>query len=211
MTASERTPRPEAAADARAAELVAVLRRARDGDLVAFNQLVVEHQGIVFNLCYRLLGVRAAAEDAAQEAFVSAWRNLGSLRGDAFRPWLLRIAANACKDELRKRRRRPSASLDVALEEGMPEPADTGPAPEPSVLQGELKQRVEAALGQLGSDQRLAIVLCDIEGLDYVEIAAAMGTSLGTVKSRIARGRARLRELLLSEPELLPSRYRPKV
>jgi RNA polymerase sigma-70 factor (ECF subfamily) len=187
------------------------LARARRGDLDAFNALVLEHQSLVYNLCFRLLGQRAAAEDAAQEAFVSAWRNLGGLRGEAFRPWLLRIAANICKDELRRRGRRPATSLDVALEEGMPEPADPGVAPELSALQGELRSQVEAALQELPAEQRTALVLCDIQDLDYVEIASTMRTSLGTVKSRIARGRARLREVLLREPELLPGRFRPKV
>ncbi|HWC31022.1 MAG TPA: sigma-70 family RNA polymerase sigma factor, partial [Dehalococcoidia bacterium] len=118
------------------------LRRARLGDLDAFNNLVLEYQGLVFNLCYRMLGQRQAAEDAAQEAFVSAWRSISGLREDSFRSWLLRIAANVCKDELRRRVRRPSHSLDNALEEGMPEPPDAGPAPEPVALQGELRDRI---------------------------------------------------------------------
>ena len=172
------------------------LQRARQGDLAALNELVLEHQGLVFNLCYRLLGHRQAAEDACQEAFISAWRSLTGLRGDLFRPWLLRIAANTCHDELRRRGRRPSASLDVALEEGMPDPPDTNPSPEASVLTGEMRRRLEGALQTLPEEQRLAVVLCDVEGLDYAEIAVAMKSSLGTVKSRIARGRARLREVL---------------
>jgi RNA polymerase sigma-70 factor (ECF subfamily) len=186
-----------------------LLDRARRGDLNAFNSLVSEYEGVVFNLCLRLLGQRAAAEDAAQEAFISAWRNLAGLRGE-FRPWLLRIAANLCKDELRRRGRRPSASLDVALEAGMPEPPDTEPLPETSLMTGELRDQVQRALLELPEEQRTALVLCDIEGLDYAEIAAVMKTSLGTVKSRIARGRARLRQVLLREPELLPSRFRPE-
>jgi RNA polymerase sigma-70 factor (ECF subfamily) len=158
-----------------------------------------------------MLGQRAAAEDTAQDAFVSAWRSIGSLRGESFRPWMLRIAANACRDELRRRSRRPSASLDLALEEGMPDPTDPGPPPEHGALQAELRERIEGTLQQLNADQRLAVVLCDIEGLDYSEIATVMKCSLGTVKSRIARARARLRELLLSEPEHLPAQFRPKV
>src|SRR5688572_6815108 len=177
------------------------LRRARNGDLPAFNDLVLEHQGLVFNLCLRQLGQRQAAEDAAQEAFISAWRSVGNLRG-AFRPWLLRIAANACTDELRRRGRRPSSSLDVALEAGVPEPPDEGPLPETTALQGELRREVEAALQTLPDEQRLAVILSDLNGLDYNEIAAVMKTSLGTVKSRIARGRARLREVLRPNGEL---------
>jgi RNA polymerase sigma-70 factor (ECF subfamily) len=186
-----------------------LLRRARQGDLAAFNELVDEYERLVFSVCLRLLGQRQAAEDATQEAFISAWRGIGGLRG-AFRPWLLRIASNACTDELRRRGRRPAASLETALEEGMPEPPVRTPSPEESALDSELRQRINGALQDLPADQRLALVLCDVEGLDYAEIAGVMRCSLGTVKSRISRGRARLRQLLLTEPELLPGRYRPQ-
>ena len=183
-------------------------RLAREGDLSAFNELVVEHQSLVYNVCYRMLGQAQAAEDAAQDAFVSAWRNIGTLRGEAFRPWVLRIAANLCRDELRRRVRRPSSSLDVALEAGVPEPPDDDPLPEDAAINAELRAGLDAALAGLPEDQRTAIVLCDVDGLDYAEIAAVMRTSLGTVKSRIARGRLRLREALLRQPELLPGRFR---
>lgn len=186
------------------------LRRARTGDLAAFNELVLEHQVLVFNLCLRQLGQRQAAEDAAQETFISAWKNLGGLRGP-FRPWLLRIAANACTDELRRRVRRPSSSLDVALEAGVPEPPDEEPLPETTTLQGELRREVEAALQTLPDEQRLAVVLSDLQGLDYAEIAEVMKTSLGTVKSRIARGRARLREVLRANAELLAAQSRQRM
>ena len=183
--------------------------RARQGDLAAYNELVIEYQSQVYNLCYRLLGQAQAAEDATQEAFVSAWRNITTLRGESFRPWLLRIAANLCRDELRRRGRRPTSSLDSALEAGVPEPPDREPLPEASALNSELRQRLQKALGQLPEEQRLAVVLCDVEGLDYSEIATVMKTSLGTVKSRIARGRLRLRSLLSQEPELMPGAVRP--
>jgi len=187
-----------------------LLDRARRGDLSAFNALVEEHQSIVFNVCLRMLGNRAAAEDAAQDAFVSAWRHLGSMRGELFRPWLLRIASNACTDELRRRSRRPAASLEVSMEEGMPDPADGEPLPEASVLSAELRGGIEAALRQLPEDQRLAVVLCDVQGLEYEEIAQVTRSNVGTVKSRLSRGRARLREILLSKPELLPGQFRPR-
>jgi RNA polymerase sigma-70 factor (ECF subfamily) len=185
-----------------------LLDRARRGDLAAFNSLVEEHQGIVYNVCLRMLGSPAAAEDAAQDAFISAWRNLASLRGDQFRAWLLRIAANACRDELRRRSRRPAASLETALEEGMPDPADPDPSPEASVLSSELRGGIQAALLELPDDQRLAVILCDLQGLEYDEIARATGANIGTVKSRLSRGRARLRALLLAKPELLPDHFR---
>ena len=186
------------------------LNRARRGEIAAFNSLVAEYEGLVYNLCYRMLGSRQAAEDAAQEAFLAAWRAIGSMRGETFRPWLMRIAANACRDELRRRGRRPGGSLDAALEEGLPEPPDRDPSPENALLAGEQRQGIERALRTLPEEQRLALLLCDVEGFDYAEIAMVMKTSIGTVKSRIARGRAHLREALLREPELLPSRFRPK-
>lgn len=187
-----------------------MLERARGGDLAAFNALVAEHQAIVFNLCLRMLGNRAAAEDATQDAFVSAWRNLSSLRGEQFRPWLLRISSNACLDELRRRSRRPAASLETALEQGLAHPADPAPSPESAVLSVELRAGIESALLQLPQDQRLAVVLCDVQGLEYEEIARVMRSSVGTVKSRLSRGRARLRQALLSRPELLPAQFRPR-
>ncbi len=184
--------------------------RAKAGDLNAFNELVVEHQTLVYNLCYRMLGQTQLAEDTTQDAFVSAWRNIETFRGETFRPWLLRIAANLCRDELRRRGRRPSSSLDSVLEAGVPEPPDDDPSPDDSALTSELRGRLQEALLQLPEDQRTAIVLCDVEGLDYNEIATVMKTSLGTVKSRIARARLKMRELMQREPELLPGRYRPE-
>jgi RNA polymerase sigma-70 factor (ECF subfamily) len=184
------------------------IQRAQSGDISAFNELVIEFQSLVYNLCLRMLGQQQAAEDAAQEAFINAWRSIGSFRGDSFRSWLLRIAANLCRDELRRRGRRPSSSLDTALEAGMPDPPDDDPLPEESALNAELRSSLDAALAQLPEEQRTAIILCDIEGLDYAEIAVAMKTSLGTVKSRIARARMRMREVMLRQPELLPTRFR---
>jgi len=185
------------------------LRLARAGDLTAFNELVRAHQGLVYGLCLRMLGQRAAAEDATQVTFLTAWQNVARLRGDRFRPWVLRIAASVCMDEFRRRGRRPVASLDASLEAGMPDPPDPSPSPESASLGSELRGRIEAALLALPAEQRLAVVLCDVQGLDYQEAARAMRTSLGTVKSRLSRARARLREVLLREPELLPGRLRP--
>jgi RNA polymerase sigma factor (sigma-70 family) len=186
------------------------LDRARRGDLAAFNELVLQYQGLVFNVCLRMLGDWGAAEDAAQEAFVSAWRNLKSLRGEQFRSWLLRIASNVCLDELRRRGRKRADSLETALSGGVPHPQDPDPLPESAALSAELRAGIEAGLMQLPEDQRLALVLCDIEGLAYEEIARVTGTNVGTVKSRLSRGRARLRALLLARPELLPAQFRPE-
>jgi RNA polymerase sigma-70 factor, ECF subfamily len=185
--------------------------RARQGDLDAFNALVLDYQRLVYNLCYQLLGQAQAAEDATQETFVNAWRSISGFRGESFRPWLLRIAANLCRDELRRRARRPASSLDLALEGGMPEPEGNSVSPETSAINTDLRFRLETALRQLPDEQRLAIVLCDVEGLDYSEIAQVMKTSLGTVKSRIARGRQRMRQLMAVEAELVPARFRQEV
>lgn len=181
----------------------ALVDAARRGDLEAFNALVELHQRMLFNLCARMLGDRAAAEDATQDAFISAFRNLGSLRGSRFRPWLLRIGANACTDELRRRRRRPQRSLDATDEEGerLLDPPDAAAGPETQAMRGAERRAIARALQALPADQRLAVVLCDVQGSAYDEIAEVMGTSIGTVKSRIARGRERLRRELAEDRE----------
>lgn len=174
------------------------LRRARDGDLDAFNRLVDLHQRAVYNLCFRMLGSSAAGEDATQDAFFSAYRNIHRFKGGTFRPWLMRIASNGCVDELRRRGRRPAVSLDAPIP-GSDDPidvADTTAGPETEALRSEQHDAVQAALLRLPPDQRMAVVLCDMQGFAYEEIAEAMRTSVGTVKSRIARGREKLRREL---------------
>lgn len=172
-----------------------LVRRARAGELPAFNQLVELHQRSVYNLCLRMIGSAPAAEDSAQEAFISAWRGLGSFKGGSFRAWLMRIAANASTDELRRRGRRPAMSLD-APPPGSEEPIDVPDAaegPEVHALRREHQAVIQRALLTLPSDQRLAVIMCDVQGFSYEEISAAMRVSIGTVKSRISRGREKLR------------------
>jgi len=195
-------PSAESSSHARAQE-ADLLRGARSGDLDAFNALVELHERLVYNLCLRMLGNRAHAEDAAQETFISAFRHIRSCQGDRFRPWLLRIASNACTDELRRRGRRPAVSLDAPtpLDEAPAEPPDRGEGPEAAALRAEQRREIAAALLRLPRDQRLAVVLCDVHGLAYDEIAAATGASLGTVKSRIARGREKLRQELAAREQ----------
>ena len=180
--------------------------RSRQGDLEAFNCLVIAYQDRVYNLCLRMLGSPQAAEDAAQETFLSAYRSVGRMRGPSVRSWLLRIAANASIDELRRRRRQPQLSLEAPApgsDSGRPlEVADSAEGPERLALHGELREALQVELLRLPPDQRLAVILCDLEGLSYEEIAASMGRSIGTVKSRISRGRSRLREALREQPEL---------
>jgi RNA polymerase sigma-70 factor, ECF subfamily len=199
-------PLPEEAPDE---EQLVVL--SRDGDTAAFNVLVERYQTAIYNLCLRMLGAQQPAEDAAQEAFISAFRHLDSFRGGSFRSWLFRIASNACYDELRRRKNRRTVSLDEPGDrddERRIDPPSDAPAMEEYAAQTELRSTIEEALTQLPNDQRLALVLCDVQGMDYAEIAVVMSCSLGTVKSRINRARTRMRALLQQHGELLPQRFR---
>lgn len=196
--------------DAVSPDEAALVARSREGELSAFNALVEIYQAQVYNLCLRMLASAEAAEDAAQETFLSAYRNIGRYRGPVFRAWLLRIAVNACTDELRRRRRRPQISLDAVSPEGSAalELPDTSDLPEERALRSETLRNLQAALMRLPIDQRAAVVLCDVQGLSYEEISASLGVSLGTVKSRISRGRNRLRRLLTPRGELLAAPHR---
>jgi RNA polymerase sigma-70 factor, ECF subfamily len=195
-----------------------LIARSKQGDLAAFNALVEQYQRTLYNLCLRMLGSSEAAEDAAQDAFIAAFRAIDRFRGGVeasgrslgFRSWLFRIGVNACYDELRRRRSRPALSLDEPRGEGgrPPDIADRGPILDEVVQTAELGSLIQDGLSSLPSEQRLAVVLCDVQGMDYAEIAQVMGTSLGTVKSRINRARSRLRAFLLSRGELLPARFR---
>jgi RNA polymerase sigma-70 factor (ECF subfamily) len=186
-----------------------LIGRSQGGDLNAFNGLVLRYQALVYNLCLRLLVDRQAAEDATQEAFLSAHRAIGTFRGGSFRAWLLRIAANGCYDQLRRRKARPALSLNALGPANSPlDVPSSAETPDERAQRQELAAYLLEALAKLPFDQRLAILLCDVHGLPYEEIAQAIHASLGTVKSRIARGRARLRHLLLQQRELLPDPFR---
>ena len=176
----------------------------------AFGRIVERHSDLVYNVAFRMLHNAEDAMDAAQEAFISAYRSLDRFRGGSFRAWLFRIAANACYDELRRRKARPATSLDRAgNEDERPiEPPDAAPSMEERAANTELHRALEDALAQLPREQRLAVVLCVVQGFDYAEIAQTMGVSLGTVKSRLSRARSRLRVILLAQRELLPDSIR---
>lgn len=192
---------------------LALIRSAQKGDLDSFNRLVLAYQELVYNQAYRVMGEYSAAEDATQEAFISAYRNLRSYRGGSFRAWLLRIVTNACYDELRRRKRRPSTPLEPldADNEVIESPywmVDTGASPEEVSEQVELNQAIQHCLQGLPEDFRLAVILVDMQGFDYQEAAEAMGKPVGTVKSRLSRARMRLRECLQGYWELLPAKFR---
>lgn len=189
-----------------------LIEASRQGDGESFNQLVRLYEGRVYNLCYRMLGDPDVAADATQETLLSAFRNLPRFRGGSFRSWLLRIATNTCYDVLRVRKRRPTISLDSALaaDEASTtwmEPPDPGESPDDLVLRRELGVALQHGLNHLPEDQRITVILSDVQGMPYDEIAQITGANLGTVKSRLSRGRARLRDILRAG-ELLPARYR---
>lgn len=187
-----------------------LIEAASRGDLSAFNQLVLSYQSMAYNLAFRILGTGDSAQDATQEAFIKAYRNLGQYRGGSFKAWLLRIVTNSCYDYLRQVQRRPASSLDDLSSD----PEYTGQlidpleAPSDYALRQELSALIQQGIATLPIEQRTVLVLSDIEGLSYEEVAQAMGSSLGTVKSRLSRARAKLRDFLLERQELLPSRYR---
>jgi RNA polymerase sigma-70 factor (ECF subfamily) len=181
----------------------ALVETALAGDLDAFNRLVELHQDYLFGVAVRVVGDREAAADAVQEAFLSAYRNLSRFRGDSFRSWLTRIALNAATDVLRSRKRRPADPYPEWEDDSWQPPTDESEGPEHTAIVRSRSRVLAAALAQITEDQRAAIVLYDVEGYDYHEIADMTGVSLGTVKSRIHRGRLALRDLLAGQMEHL--------
>jgi RNA polymerase sigma factor (sigma-70 family) len=179
-----------------------LVERARSGDLDAFNDLVECYQDLLFSLVVRMVPDRDQAADAVQEAFFSAYRNIDRFRGGSFRSWVSRIAINAAMDIQRLRKRRPVEPYPELDDESWQPPAPASADPVTSSLEAERHRALNAALAQVTDDQRAAIVLFDIQGYDYAEIAAMTGVSLGTVKSRIHRGRLALRALLLDRMDL---------
>jgi RNA polymerase sigma-70 factor (ECF subfamily) len=179
----------------------------------AFNSLIATYQRQMFNVCYRTLGNTEDAADATQDALLSAFRALRSFNGPSagLRGWLLRIAVNTCYDQLRRRQRRPVESLDAVATTDDHELsaaerlADPAPGPEERSLSAETARAIQRAIEQLPPDQRMTVILCDVQGLSYDETAQVMSIELGTVKSRLSRARSQLRASL-SEKGELPAR-----
>jgi RNA polymerase sigma-70 factor (ECF subfamily) len=187
----------------------ALIAAAQGGDREAFNQLVVHYQSLAYNVAYRVLGDADAAADATQDAFLSAYRAISRFRGGSFRSWVMRIVTNACYDQLRVKKRRPTTSIDDREDPDREEwNVDPGERPESFVTRQELSQAIQRALETLPNEQRATIILADIQGMSYDEIAETMSTSLGTVKSRLSRARRKMRDYLIENVELLPARYR---
>ena len=179
-----------------------LVENARAGDLGAFNDLVVCYQDQLFALIVRMVPDRDQASDCVQEAFFSAYRNMMGFRGGSVRSWLNRIAINAAMDIQRARKRRPSQPYPELEDESWQPPAGEDADPVTTALTTERHRAINEALATITDDQRAAIVLFDVEGFDYAEIAEMTGVSLGTVKSRIHRGRLALRDRLADRMEL---------
>lgn len=189
----------------------ALIRAAKGGDHDAFNQLVLAYQDQVYALAYRLLGNGESAADATQETFLSAFQYLHRFHKGSLRAWLLRITTNQCYDMLRRRQSHPTASLDAVFTQ--PESPDvyrrrTTNNPETYAERRELITEIQRGLQTLSPGQRVAVVLCDVEGFSYREAAKVADISLGTLKSRLSRGRGRLREYFFDHWELLPASLR---
>ena len=190
--------------------------RDRAGRSSCFNCIIETYQTQAYNLARRMLDDWALGEDAVQESLIPAYRAFHNYRGDNLKAWLMRIVANTCRDMLRARRSRPTTPLDplpVDAEgpDRTPSAADLPSgeeSPEAHAERGELNRAIQRGLNSLQEEQRLAVVLVDVQGLSYEEAALAMNCSLGTIKSRVSRGRSGLRDYLQGIGELLPSRFR---
>jgi RNA polymerase sigma-70 factor (ECF subfamily) len=193
----------------------ALIQDARSGDLDSYNRLVLAYQDMAYNLAFRMLGDSASADDATQEAFISAWHHIDSYRGGSFKAWIYRIVTNSCYDELRKRQRHPEVPIEPVNDddeemESAYWMADTDPTPEETVEQKDLNVAIQNCLNQLPDEFRSVVLLVDIEGMDYEEVSKIAVVPLGTIKSRLARGRLKLRFCLRTFRELLPSALRLK-
>jgi RNA polymerase sigma-70 factor, ECF subfamily len=192
-----------------------LISSSQHGDLDAFNRLVLAYQDLAYNLALRMLNDESSAEDAAQTAFISAYRHIKEFRGGSFKAWVLRMVTNSCYDELRRKQRHPSQPLEPPDPDG---DADVeSPAwmadkhardPQDSIEQQELEHALAHCLEKLPEDFRAVVVMADLEGLDYKEVSNAVRIPLGTIKSRLARARLKLRDCLQGFGELLPEKFR---
>ncbi|MBN1537895.1 MAG: RNA polymerase sigma factor [Anaerolineales bacterium] len=191
----------------------ALITAAKQGDLDSFNRLVLVYQDMVYGHACRMMGDAHEADDATQEAFISAFRHIHQYRGGSFRGWLLRIVTNACYDELRRKKRRSTLPLEPVTDDDesndeMPWMVDQGERPEDAVQRKELGNAIQHCLDKLSPDFRVVVILVDIQGLDYQEASFTINKPIGTIKSRLARARLSMRNCLQSFRELLPSSFR---
>jgi len=180
-------------------EIQLLIERARAGDTRAFEDLARREERALYRHALRIVGTTADAEDVVQDALFSAWRSIASFQGVSFRAWLFRIATNRALDRLRSRKRRPELPLDPPDDDDVTWAEPVAPGPDLSQLAGdrEALAAVESALGVLPTEQRTALLLRDVEGFAYEEIAVITSVEIGTVKSRIHRGRLAVRNALI--------------
>ncbi len=193
----------------RSSDETELVRRCQGGDLSAFDELMVRYEKKVYSLCYRMSRDPDDAADLAQEAFIKAYRALPSFHGrSSFSTWLFRIVTNTCLDERRRKASRPAlVSLDRPVDTGegemTPEVAGDTPDPLACAEKAEEQAEIRALLNLLPAEQRLVLVMRDLEGYSYEEMASVLGMKMGTVKSRLNRARAGLRDIYLKKEEHL--------
>lgn len=186
-----------------------LITAAKQGEVSAFNRLVLHYQDAVYNYTLRMLVDPAAADDATQQTFISAYKAIKRFKTGYFKAWLFRIAHNKCLDMIRKYGRRPTVSIDEEPDKGAPLVLrDEGETPDESAERAAITKALQGCINGLGDGQRATVILCDVDGYDYSEIATILDISLGTVKSRISRARRKLQECLRNYEELLPDKYR---
>lgn len=179
-----------------------LIERAIRGDACAFNELMSAHERRMYAVAMRMFGNREDAEDCLQDAMIRIYRAISGFKfQSSFATWVYRVTMNTCLDELRKRKNRQSTSLDGLLDAGWM-PTDAQDTPEQHALRAEVRSSIYAFIRELPEDMRAAVVLRDVHGMSYEDIATALDTNVGTVKSRISRGREKLREKIMARSEL---------
>lgn len=178
-----------------------LIERAKQGDLSSFNELVLTYQDVVYRQAFWILHDEKAAEDATQEAFLRAYLNLKLFHGGPFRPWILKITTNYCLDQLRHEKIRPTTPIEQYNEEGeeIESPAyliDSGVSIEELVERSDQEKAILDCINRLPSEYRVAIIMVDLQGLDYSEASNTLGVPLGTFKSRLSRARCQVRDML---------------
>jgi RNA polymerase sigma-70 factor (ECF subfamily) len=189
-----------------------LIEGAQCGDMDFFNQLVLKYQDMMYRISLRILNDESSADDATQNAMIQAFRNIRSFRGGSFRSWLARVTVNASYDEMRRWRRQASMSFEQVNHEGdeiesLPWMMDLSAGPEERYDSTELRDALQQCVKALNADYRLVVVLVDVEGMSYEEVARVANIPVGTVKSRLARARGQLRKSLQSYRGLLPAAY----
>ncbi|MBQ4089357.1 MAG: sigma-70 family RNA polymerase sigma factor [Clostridia bacterium] len=179
-----------------------LISKAAAGDGAAFSELMTMHEKRMYAVALRMCANREDAQDCLQDAMLRVYRSIGGFKGQSsFSTWVYRITMNTCLDELRRRKTRTAASLDTLLEGGW-SPSDGENSPERHAVSSEQRRVLDKAIAELPEDMRSAIVLRDVQGFSYDEIADMLDVNIGTIKSRISRGREKLRQILRENAEL---------